>query len=363
MAVATAHGTHAVVCLAAHEPTGLVAVAFESGACHLLATPADTDYADSTPSALSCLSVGHQRGTRCLAFATTTATDAVALVSGGDDGCVHIETCHVNSARVAGRGCQDCHGQAQVATSAPRDCAIEAERESGATTKRRRLLIDEVVADSTHWAVPLGRSVCVGLLSSGQAVARLGLLDHAVDALQLVAPAGTVAAATFGGVSLWARGGGGGGAGAASGGEGEYVPEHASEYVPLPPRDLAAARGGAAASLQCDGWARSLVASPDGAWLAAWVVVAGLDATASSKLWLWRCADGSPSPTRPRPSDVRHVSATCPPRVRHVSATCPPRVRHVSATCPPRVRHVSATCPPRVRHVSATCPPRVRHVS
>ncbi|EOD35435.1 hypothetical protein EMIHUDRAFT_449218 [Emiliania huxleyi CCMP1516] len=219
-------------------PTGLVAVAFESGACHLLATPADTDYADSTPSALSCLSVGHQRGTRCLAFATTTATDAVALVSGGDDGCVHIETCHVNSARVAGRGCQDCHGQAQVATSAPRDCPIEAERESGATTKRRRLLIDEVVADSTHWAVPLGRSVCVGLLSSGQA----------------------------------------------------------------------------AAPASCDGWARSLVASPDGAWLAAWVVVAGLDATASSKLWLWRCADGSPSPTRPRPSDVRHVSATCPPR-------------------------------------------------
>ena len=168
---------------------------------------------------------------------------------------------------------------------------------------------------------PLRTSASPSLRPS-QAVARLGLLDHAVDALQLVAPAGTVAAATFGGVSLWARGGGGGGAGAASGGEGEYVPEHASEYVPLPPRDLAAARGGAAASLQCDGWARSLVASPDGAWLAAWVVVAGLDATASSKLWLWRCADGSPSPTRPRPSDVRHVSATCPPRVRHVSAMC-----------------------------------------
>ena len=175
-------------------------------------------------------------------------------------------------------------------------------QQSGSTAGSAGVLVESVAANQKHWAAPVGRFIAVGALPSHDAngssnekpsePAYFGPLTHVIDALQLVShPDGDLlAAATFGGVSLWLSStlrdrptDVADGIGCGSSRSSQNIFERGAA---LP----AARRGTDGTDLACDGWARSLVASCDGHWLASWVMLAG---EAPTKLWLWRVADGA----------------------------------------------------------------------
>ena len=143
---------------------------------------------------------------------------------------------------------------------------------------RHGLHIEHLAATSDCWAALVGREVAVGPIGEAavERLVYLGPLPNAADGLAIVGGGSIVAAASFGGLTLWRR----------------HAPESGSEtgcalgYLRAEP--LAAARRSHVADLACDGWARSLVASPDGAWLAA-----GVTEASKTTLWLWRVVDGA----------------------------------------------------------------------
>ena len=194
--------------------------------------------------------------------------------------------------------------------------------QAGATAGAAGVLIESVTANAEYWAAPVGRFVAVGKLPSIMAKggagaglasrslrpssepAYLGPLVHVVDAVQLLDGAGSsleasprslLAACSFGGLRLWNSAQAPSCDGLSSAAPVDKPDAPTRRLLPPPSFALApspvAARGGPdGTQLACDGWARSLAASPDGAWLASWVVVAG---DAPTRLWLWRTADGA----------------------------------------------------------------------
>ena len=233
----------------------LLAVGFDNGAVMLQI---------GTALNAATLQYQHCGGTLCLTFSEG---EEILLLSGGADGLLHFT---------------------QVGMS--NHCELALQSTLGSTAGTKGVLVELIVADASHWAAPVGRFISVGKLpgfggnSNPSEPAYLGPLTHVVDAVQLLPtpselskcikssgsgskPAGgLLAAASFGGVSLWT-----------------LEPHTRAPTLP-------AARRGEDADLACDGWARSLLASPDGGWLASWVTVAG---DAPTKLWLWRMADGA----------------------------------------------------------------------
>ena len=219
----------------------------------------------------------HCGGTLSLAFSDG---EEIILLSGGADGLLRFTSVDARK----------------------NSSAIALQTTLGGTAGTKGVLVELVVADACHWVAPVGRFIAVGSLPRAEgrsdpgAPAYLGPLKHVVDAVQLLPtpkalvsnsagssgvgrnsnssgsdccskpPGGLLAAASFGGVSLWT-----------------LEPHTRAPALP-------AGRRGEEADLACDGWARSLLASPDGAWLASWVTVAG---DAPTKLWLWRVADGA----------------------------------------------------------------------
>ena len=250
-----------VACLSAQPP--FVAVGYDSGAVEL------EIFGDGEASATK-LPEHHRGGVLCCAFSSG---EPSYLLTGGADGCVRLVSCACgpNFARI--------------------HAGVSLEAREGAIAGAHGLLVESIAANAACWAAPVGKCVAVGGLPQSDeeaafpGVQYLGPLLHVVDAVQLCPHVGSlgdrdgghaaaVAAASFGGVSLWSS----------QSAEGnELTFERLSAALP-------ASRGGTAADLACDGWARSLVASPDGAWLASWVVLAGETPT---KLWLWRVGDGA----------------------------------------------------------------------
>ena len=160
-----------------------------------------------------------------------------------------------------------------------------------ATAGATGVLCETIVVDDKHWACPVGKFIAIGILpqtiDDASAPEYLGPLLHVIDAVELLPCLSSpplerrVAAATFGGVCLWERRFRNSDSERSTGAQlWDYT-----RFGSLP-----AARASPDADLACDGWARSLVASPDGEWLAAWVTVAS---EAPNKLWLWRTADGA----------------------------------------------------------------------
>jgi len=257
----TAKAYDIVTCMCSQPPW--LAVGFESGAISLFNKGDDM--------ALPALLAGHAGGTLCAAFSSARA----CLASGGGDGCVRTVAC-------------------AAASDASVECWQLNHARSGATATASGALIETVAAGAERWAAIVGRYIAVGLLRSEGAVASplyLGPLGHVIDGVQLLGDA-SVAAASYGGVTLWAM----------RQHDGDVADSGVAEVDNQAPRphpldasayqrvSLPAARRTADASLACDGWARSLLASPNGSWLAASVTVAG---AYSSKLWLWRLRDGA----------------------------------------------------------------------
>lgn len=269
-------GKMACSCIATSESYArLIAIGFEDG-----------DVVVTSSAEASSLRQHHRAAVLSAAFSTH--RHSPYLITGGADGCV----CLCND------GCVE-------------RVELPHRSLSGATAGSAGFLIESIAADSHHWVAAVGKYIVLGSLQYPQALQYLSPLVHAIDAVQLCpfpraldAPnnarnekhlGSMVAAAAFGGVSLW----------------GPTTPsmeeQDDTRAAPPPPPScerirakLPAARtcssgsggsgsGGSSGDLGCDGWARSLVASPDGAWLAAWVMIAGDEPT---KLWLWRTSDG-----------------------------------------------------------------------
>mmetsp|Transcript_59628 Transcript_59628/g.132779 ORF Transcript_59628/g.132779 Transcript_59628/m.132779 type:complete len:266 (+) Transcript_59628:170-967(+) len=147
------------------------------------------------------------------------------------------------------------------------------------------MLLELLVADPLVWATAAGRSVVVGQLHMpgqdmpGKGTLTMEPLPHAIDDLQLL-PNGTIAVASFGGVTLFHR--------TASDTKHSTVRTPTQSctipngYPTLPTMHYIRVAGSErtrrddiGASLPFNGWVRSLLASPNGKWLAAHVSAAG----------------------------------------------------------------------------------------
>ena len=250
-----------VGCVALHRPSQLLAVGFDSGSLDLHAVGTD---GVSNPR-LTTLAALHAGGILCAAF----SSDGSLLLTSGTDGRIQFIECELMGSKSA----------ALVGT-------VALVSQDGATSGAEGLHIESIVADGELWLAPVGKRIAVGRLSrQGDGIVQyVGPLHHAIDAVQLLPALGSgdggIAAASFGGVSLWRH--------AEASGTGD-ASDGACVYVERAPR-LCAARCSHDGDLACDGWARSLVSSPDGEWLASWVMIAGDEPT---KLWLWRTSDGA----------------------------------------------------------------------
>ena len=234
-----------VACMCMVTPS-VVAIGSDDGALHMFALPLQPPFHDHRPS-------HHAGGTLCLVSVVAEGADAGQLIiSGGGDG-------FVRAIRYQG-------GSVELVR------CWKLLLSSGGAIGVHGLLVDCISASTTCWAALTGRTVAIGFLSQSAtaSVVTLAPAAHVHDALQIL-PDGSIATASFGGLSLWRRSVGGGS------GTARY-----HRTAPLP-----AARHSPDADLACDGWARSLSASPDGEWLAA-----GVNGTRPA-LWFWRVADGA----------------------------------------------------------------------
>lgn len=198
---------------------------------------------------------GHTGGTLALAIGKR------GFVSAGADGCVRVwslDSLTLESAHSLDGGTRGVHGA----------------------------LVDTIAVSDDLWAAASGRCVCVGAID-GLLLdqLRLGPQPHAVDAVCWVggdrgglgepsAQAQRLAAASFGGVTLWRR---------------------VSVTASAAPRfevvsALPACQASPLAPLSFDGWARALAAAPCGGWLAA---SASLAVDEPQHVRLWRMADGA----------------------------------------------------------------------
>lgn len=279
-----------VTCICAREPfvvlgfsSGAIAVYHETGqsaGAHTLPSQSKSGMSTlpescATPASWRWLDGLHRGDVLCAALSI--GGDVPCLVTGGSDGWVRF----ILPADVSLR---------------KRVGGVRLGMLVGATSGTEGMLVESVVADAKRWAAPVGRYVVVGALpcaagSSDVNGVCLGPSTHVVDAVQLCGHVGSlqgaehaIAAASFGGVSLWVPRGAAGGANAAL--DFERATRMPEDAPPL----LAAAKCSVDADLTCEGWARSLAVSPDGAWLAAWVTIA---AESPTKLWLWRLTDGA----------------------------------------------------------------------
>ncbi|KAL1522732.1 hypothetical protein AB1Y20_017706 [Prymnesium parvum] len=223
--------------------TGAIAIAYSSGRVALSSDVEEDDWVTVD---------AHQGGTLALAFAEPSQQQrgSTLLLSSGADGKVCVWPLSL--------------------TSPVRSHALQC---AGATTGSYGVVIDNLAADDTIWAVAMARCVVIGWHSDSREPESLPPLAHAIDDLTILGD-GTVAAATFGGVTLFHK---------------QHGPTSTFEcYARV--RPLPAAPQSGDVTLGFNGWARSLCASPNGAWLASHAAASGRE---KPSLWLWRTSDGA----------------------------------------------------------------------
>ena len=188
---------------------------------------------------------GHDGGVACVAF----DPDGVHLVCSGVNGSLRVTQCARPS-------------ESMITYSPAPSSSSNAHKRTPIAS------IDMICCSRNFYAAPVGKSIAIGKFAS-PSISWIGETENIIDGVQIVDDS-LVFGASFGGLKVW----------------------HAGENCKRYSDRLPAANRSATADLAVAGWARSLLASPSGAWLAAWVTVAGSESSAS-RLWLWRTSDGA----------------------------------------------------------------------